>query len=158
MSAEASRFAAVGGVATLVAIVLFNLLVHGVGSLFDPPLAGHVVTAYVLANSIGMLISYHGSRDYAFRERMPVHADGGRTAYVVINVATMTLPVACLVFTHDVLHLDSPLTDNIAANVVGLGLGFAARFYLFRRFVFRVPPSVIALDEIIHPEHRVPRE
>ena len=30
-----------------------------------------------------MVISYRGSRNWAFRDRPPVHADGGRTAFVV---------------------------------------------------------------------------
>jgi hypothetical protein len=38
-----------------------------------------------------------------------------------------------------VLGLTDPLSDNIAANVVGLGLGTAARFWAFRRFIFLSP-------------------
>ena len=58
---------------------------------------------------------------------------------MLINLVTMSLPIACLIISRDVLGLDDPLSDNISANVIGLVLGLGARFYLFRRFVFRRP-------------------
>ncbi len=151
--AEAGRFLAVGGVATLVALVLFNLLVHGYGVERVTLLGDRPIVAYVLANLVGMVISYRGSRHWAFRDREPVHADGGRTAFVVINVATMSLPVACLFVSRNVLGLDDPLSDNIAANVIGLVLGLVARFWLFRQFVFRRP---VRLRHLHHLPGEVP--
>ncbi len=146
--AEAGRFLAVGGVATLVALFLFNLLVHGYGVDAFAQLGDWPIVAYVLANLVGMVISYRGSRHWAFRDREPVHADGGRTAFVVINVVTMSLPVACLYVSRNVLGLDDPLSDNIAANVIGLVLGLVARFLLFRRFVFRRPVHLLQLHHL----------
>lgn len=133
---EAVRFLAVGGVATLVAFVLFNFFVHGWGIVDEPWLGDHVVISYVLANSVGMVISYRGTRSWAFKHRHPRHPDGGRTMYVLINVATWSFPVACLWISRNVFGLDDPVSDNIAANVVGLALGVIARFYLFRQVVF----------------------
>lgn len=149
--AEGSRFLAVGGVATMVALFLFNLMVHGLSTAYEPPFADHVILAYVIANTVGMLISYRGSRVWAFKEREPVHADGGRTAFVIINVVTMTLPIACLSFSRGVLGLADPVSDNISANVIGLSMGLVARFYLFRRFVFRRPVHLLHL-------HHMPEE
>ncbi|WP_165355061.1 GtrA family protein [Nocardioides oleivorans] len=137
--AELGRFLTVGGVATVVAFVLFNGLVHGWGAGDRALLSDRPVLAYVLANTVGMVISYRGARSWAFRDRPPRQADGGRVAYVLINLVTMSLPIACLVVSRDVLGLDDPVSDNIAANVIGLALGLGARFYLFRRFVFRRP-------------------
>ena len=137
--AEVGRFLAVGGVATIVALFLFNLLVHGYNTTHEAPLHDHVILAYVLANTAGMVISYRGSRSWAFRDRPPRQADGGRLAFLVINVVTMTLPIGCLWFSRNVLGLDDPISDNISANVIGLAMGLVARFYLFRRFVFRRP-------------------
>ncbi len=48
----------------------------------------------------------------------------------------MAIPVVCLWMSRHVLGLSSPLSDNLAANVIGLGLGTATRFWVFRRFVF----------------------
>lgn len=136
---EVVRFLAVGGLATLVAVLLFNFLVHGFRFGNQALLASEPVLAYVIANFIGMMISYRGTRTWAFKHREPVHADGGRTMYLVINVATMTLPVACLWFSRSVLGLDDPVSDNISANVIGLLLGVVARFVLFRQLVFARP-------------------
>ncbi|WP_323794245.1 GtrA family protein [Nocardioides sp.] len=135
---EVWRFFAVAQAATWVSFLLFNVALHGwlVG---DPLLEDQAIPAYVIANSIGMIISYHGARGWVFPHRPPRQADGGWTAYVVINVAAMALPVGCLAISRHVLGLDDALSDNLSANGIGLVLAFGARFYLFRRFVFRRP-------------------
>ena len=140
--AEVGRFLAVGGLATIVALFLFNFLVHGYTTTNEAPLRNHVILAYVLANTVGMVISYRGSRSWAFRDRPPRQADGGRLAFLVINVVTMTLPIGCLWISRDLLGLDDPISDNVSANVIGLAMGLVARFYLFRRFVFRRPVTL----------------
>lgn len=132
LAGEVSKFLTVGALATAVAFVLFNLLVHS-GS---APLNDHPQLGYFLANCVGMLISFRGTRDWAFKSRDVRHPDGGRTAFVVINLVTMLIPMGCLWFTRSVLGLDDPYSDNIAANVVGLGIGTAVRFALFRQYVF----------------------
>jgi len=144
--AEGGRFLAVGAVATVVALLVFNLLVHGVAGAYDPPLRGNAILGFVLGHTVGMVISYTGNRVWAFRDRETVHADGGVAAFFVINVVTMALPVACLAFSRDVLGLTSVLSDNVAANVIGQPLGLVARFLLFRRFVFRRPVQLLQMN------------
>ena len=147
--AEVGRFLAVGGLATIVALILFNWLVHGYTTGRDALLHDHVILAYVLANTVGMVISYRGSRSWAFRDRPPRQADGGRLAFLVINVVKMTLPIGCLWFSRNVLGLDDPYSDNVAANMIGLFLGMVARFYLFRTLVFQKPVVLAELKQ--HP-------
>jgi len=155
--AEASRFLAVGGVATIVALFIFNFLVHGFNTEHKALLDDHVIVAYVMANTVGMVISYRGSRNWAFRDRPPRHADGGRAAFVVINVATMSLPIGCLWISRNVLGLDDPYSDNLSANVIGLAMGLVARFYLFRTFVFRRPVHLPHLS-LPHPPAANPHQ
>jgi putative flippase GtrA len=57
--------------------------------------------------------------------------------FVVFNVIGLGFSVASLVVSHDLLGLTSRLADNISANVVGLALGAAFRFWTYKRFVFR---------------------
>lgn len=133
---ESLRFLAVGGLATFVAFVIFNFLVHGLFLTRDPWMLDHPTLAYIIANTVGMMISYRGTRTWAFKNRKTSHADGGRTAYVLINLATMTLPIGCLWISRNIFDLSDPLADNISANVIGLGLGMIARFYLFRQVIF----------------------
>ncbi len=148
-AAEVTRFLAVGLVATAVALVLFNFLVHGF--FFDgfAPLNASPEMAYVLANCVGMLISYRGTKSFAFKHREARHSDGGFTAFVVINLATMLIPITCLWISRNGFGLDDPVSDNISANVIGLGMANAARFFLFRTLVFRRP----LLAEHEEPEH-----
>ena len=143
--AEVGRFLVVGGAATIVALILFNLLVHGFNTGDHAMLKDEPILALVLANSVGMGVSYYGSRHWAFRDRPPVTSDGGLTAFVGINFLTMLIPIGCLAISRDVLHLDDPISDNVAANVIGLVLGLAARFALFRTFVFKRPISIVEI-------------
>jgi len=135
----------------VVALILFNLLVHGFTTGGHAPLAKHVLLAYVIANTAGMIVSYRGTRSWAFRDRPPVQPDGGRSAFVVINLVTMLLPIGCLAFSRNVLGLDDPVSVNLSANVIGLFLGLMSRFYLFRVIIFRSPPPLPHLHE--HGRH-----
>lgn len=148
LAGEIGRYLAVGLGATIVSFILFNGLVHGFNTAQVAPLNGHPILGYVLANLVGTAISYRGTRWWAFRHRATTHLDGGRTAFVAISVATMIIPMACLWFSRSVLGLDDPLSDNIAANVIGLALGNAARFVLTRQYVFGIRDEAEALDTI----------
>ena len=138
---EGAKFLTVGGLATLVSFLIFNGLVHGYvdgpGPMHDQPLV-----AFVIANLIGMVVSYRGSRSWAFRHREAVGVAGGRVSFLVINVVSMVIPLACLAFTRYVLGRADPIADNIAANVIGLGLGTLARFWAIRTFIFVGPVQV----------------
>jgi putative flippase GtrA len=136
---EAYRFLAVGGIATIVAFVIFNFLLHGLNTGHHALLDGQPYLAYLIANLVGMAVSYRGSRTWVFKDRPPRSADGGRTAFILINLVTMLIPIGLLWFSRNVLNLDDPYSDNVAANVIGLFLGLVARFYLFRTFVFQRP-------------------
>ena len=136
---EARRFMAVGAVSTVVAIVLYNWLAYEPYHLWSP-LHRHVTWSYIVAHTAGMLVSYELSRRWTFRHRSGNRAGEGFVSYAVINIATMTtIPLVCLWFTRHVLELTSQLADNVSGNVIGLLLSQVARFFLFRRFVFRRP-------------------
>lgn len=133
---EVGRFLAVGLLATAIAILLFNFLVHGYSTGDWAPLNRQPELAFVIANTVGMAISFTGTKQWAFRERGARHPDGGVTAFIVINFATMLIPVTCLWISRNLLGLDDPISDNVSANVIGLLLANGARFVLFRQFVF----------------------
>jgi putative flippase GtrA len=135
---EAARFSAVNVLATAVALVIFNLLAHGVPGIHTPgPLNGWPLTSWFLANCVGMAISFVGSRDFAFKHRKAYGPGGGLLIYVVINLVSFVIPMACLWISRNVLGWDSVLADNVSANVVGAFLAMLCRFWAFRRFVFK---------------------
>lgn len=61
--------------------------------------------------------------------------------FFALNGVAMLIAVTCLWFSHYVLGLDSPLADNISANVIGLGLGTLFRFWSYRKWVFPAIPA-----------------
>jgi putative flippase GtrA len=150
LTSEVAKFLTVGGVATLVSLLIFNVLVHGFLWHSPGPLHQWPLTSYALANLVGMVVSYRGSRSWAFRHREVVGAAGGRVAFFLINTVTMAIPLMLLAASRYLLDLDNVVADNLAANVVGLALGTAARFWAFRRFVF-VQPG----DERVAPEREM---
>ncbi len=139
LSGEVARFSAVNVGATVVAVFLFNMLVHGFQGLFDGVLNRHPISAYLIANSVGMFVSYFGARHYAFRHRHAAGPGGGLPRYVAINLASFVIPVTCLWFSRHLMHWDSIYADNVSGNVIGALLGNAFRFWAFRRFVFNIP-------------------
>lgn len=138
LAGEGAKFLTVGGVATLVALVIFNGLVHGyMGG--PGPMNNDPLVAFVIANLVGMLVSYRGSRSWAFRHREAVGRGGGRPAFFVINIVSMVIPLLCLTVSRYMLGFEDPVSDNISANVIGLGLGTLARFWAIRKFIFKSP-------------------
>jgi putative flippase GtrA len=138
LGGEAARFSAVNVAATVVAIVLFNVLVHGVAGLGRPGVMNSwPLSAWFLANCVGMGISFYGSRRFAFKHRRPSGPGGGALNYTLVNLASFAIPMACLWLTRNAFGWDSAIADNVSANVVGAGLGMASRFWAFRRFVFK---------------------
>ena len=139
LAGEVGRFLAVGLLATIVALILFNFLVHGFNTADFALLNDQPELAYLIANGVGMAVSFRGTKAWAFRERTTSHADGGVAAFVGINFATMLIPMACLWVSRNLIGVDDPISDNLSANVVGLLLANAARFSLFRWLIFRHP-------------------
>lgn len=138
LTAEVSRFATSGTIASLVAFCMFNWLVHwGFGRGWGGWLHDHAITGFVIANTASILVTYYLSRWWAFRHREPVGALGGVPVFFAISVVSLVIPVMCLWVSRNLLDLTSAVADNISANLVGLFLGFLARFFAFRKFVFQ---------------------
>lgn len=137
LAGEFGRSAIAGTIASIAAFVAFNLLVHWDPGYDEAPLGQHVITGFVIANVLSTLLTYELSRSWAFRHRDPVGFAGGVVSFFLISGISLVIPVACLWLSRNVLHHDSALADNVAANVVGLFLGFVVRFFAWRAFVFQ---------------------
>ncbi len=137
LAAEFGRSAVAGTIASIVAFVLFNLLVHWDPGYDAALLEDRPITGFLIANVFSTLLTYQLSRTWAFRHRAPVGFAGGVPSFFLISGLSMVIPVACLWISRNVLDYDTALADNIAANVVGLFLGFVTRFFAWRTFVFQ---------------------
>ena len=134
---EIAKFGAVGLVALVVDVGLFNLLRYagGEGPFYDRPL-----TAKVISVIAATTVAYFGNRFWTFRHRGRTGMGREYALFFVLNGVGMLIALGCLWFSHYALGLTSPLADNISANVVGLALGTIFRFWSYRRWVFPALP------------------
>lgn len=132
---ELVRFGSVGAVGFVIDVGLFNLLSFGPWA----PLAGRPLSAKVISVSASTLVAWIGNRHWTFKNRRGRPASHEFGLFVLFSVCGLLIAVGVLWFSHYVLALTTPLADNIAANVVGLGLATAFRFITYRTFVFRDP-------------------
>ena len=131
---ELLKFGVVGGVAFVVDVGLFNLLLH----LTEKPLTSKAVSVIVATT-----VSYAGNRNWTFRRRSRSTVRREYSLFFFLNGVGLAIALACLAISHYLLDFTSRLSDNIAANVIGLGLGTAFRFWSYRRWVFPelLPPA-----------------
>ncbi len=124
---EVAKFGTVGAFAYVVDVGVFNAVLWALGK----PL-----TAKIISTLVATTVAYFGNRHWTYRHR---DRSGLRREYVVflaLNGIGLLIALTCLGVSHYLLGFTSPLADNIAANVVGIGLGTVFRFWSYRRWVF----------------------
>lgn len=143
---ELIAFGLVGLVGLVVDVGVFNLLRYAgdPGLLQDKPL-----TAKVLSVVVATGVTYLGNRHWTWRDRPWGDRRREYALFFALNAVGMGIAVTCLGVSHYVLGLTSPLADNVSANLVGLVLGTAFRFWAYRRFVF--PAAARSVPASIHP-------
>ena len=126
---ELGRFAITGVAAYLVDVAVFNVCLLAIGT--GP------VTAKVISSVFAITTAFLGSRWYTWADRPrrdPVRQYG---RFFVLSVIAVGIQIGTIVISNDVLGFTGPVADNIAGNVVGMGLATAFRFWTFREYVFR---------------------
>ncbi len=130
---EVLTFLTVGGAGYVVDVAAFNLF-----RTTSPTAALDPSIAKILAVMIAMTVTYAGNRVFTWRGES-VHGRHREIAlFVLFNAIGLGLSVVTLTISHDLLGLTSRLSDNISANVIGLALGTAFRYWSYKRFVFAV--------------------
>jgi putative flippase GtrA len=144
---EAAKFGVVGSIGFIVDVGVFNLLrfAGDPGLLENKPL-----TAKAISVTVATFVTYLGNRHWTWSERERSGARREVALFFLLNGIGMAIALCCLAISHYLLGLDSPLADNISANVVGLALGMLFRFWSYRTFVFRRHPEDQALDMVGH--------
>ena len=128
------KFGTVGLVGFVVDVTVFNLLrleVAGVGWWST------ALGAKVISTAIAIVVNWLGNRYWTFRRDRHTHIAREFVEFVTASLLGLAVTLGCLWFTHHVLGLTSLLADNISGNVIGLGLGTAVRFVLYRYWVWR---------------------
>ena len=129
---ELMKFGTVGGIAYIVNLLLFNLLVHFPFS----PLDERPVTGSLVAGSVSILLAYFGNRFWTWRERPRRAMSREISLFFIINGIGIAIASGVLYISRYVLGFDSAFADNIAANVIGVGIGTVFRFLSYRIWVF----------------------
>ncbi|HOI02927.1 MAG TPA: GtrA family protein [Dermatophilaceae bacterium] len=129
------RFGVVGLVGVVVDVGIFNLLrltVLAPELIHEGP-----VIAKVISTSIAIVTNWIGNRYWTFGSMRRSHVLREGLEFALVSVGGMGIALLCLWVSHYLLGFTSALADNIATNVVGLGLGTAFRFTFYRIWVFR---------------------
>jgi len=125
---ELLRFGVTGGAAYLADVLVFNALLLGAG--MTPG------WSKVLSSVVAIAVAFAGSRWFTWRDRRSDHIGREYALFVLFSVLAAGIQYVCLMITHDVAGWTSPLADNLSANVVGMALATAFRFWTFRSYVF----------------------
>jgi putative flippase GtrA len=142
---EFSKFGAVGLIALVVDIGLFNLLLYASpGEVFaDKP-----ITAKAASVIVATTVSYFLNRVWTFSSRARTGVAREYSLFIVLNGVAMLITLGTLWFSHYALGLTSPLADNVSANIVGLAMGTAFRFWSYRKWVFPESDGIDSLDPV----------
>jgi len=128
---EVAKFGAVGAIGFLVNVAVFNLCIH---TLQLAPIRSGVISQVV---AIGT--NYLGNRYWTYRDTDKNRVRRETTLFFFFSGIALVIENAVLAVSHYGLDYTSPLADNVAKNVVGLGIGTLFRFWAYRTWVFRTP-------------------
>ena len=130
----ALKFGVVGLIGLVIDVTLFNLLRLGVFG--EGHWAQSAIGAKTISSSVAIICNWLGNRYWTFRRHRRRNYVREFLEYLVVSLGGMLIALACLWVSHYWLGLTSLVADNIATNVVGLALGTAFRFLLYRYWVF----------------------
>lgn len=129
---ELWRFGSVGLLAYVVDVGLMNLLRFGPGQV----LGEKVLTAKIVSAAVATVVAWWLNRRWTFSGQATENKRKEFLGYAAVNVGGIAIALACLWFSHYILGFTSALADNISANVIGLGLGTAFRYFGYKFFIF----------------------
>ena len=136
---ELLSFGSVGAIAFVIDVGTFNFLVHGhlIGN--APLLANNPVTGKIISSVLATLFAYFGNRNITWRGLSTHSIHHEITLFFIFNGIAMGIAGLALAISRYALGLDSLISDNISANVIGVGLGTLFRFWSYRKWIFPNP-------------------
>lgn len=132
-------FTAVGTIAFLVDISVYNILASGFG--VGP------ITSKVVSVTLATAVSWLGSRYLTFRQFASRPKREEAVLFGLTNLIGLGIAASCLFVSHYLLGFTSPLANNISGNVIGVLLGNVFRYVAYRFFVFRPAPQQVPAEQ-----------
>lgn len=140
LATELTKFSTVGSVAFLVDVGSYNVLRFSV--MAESPIGAKVVSVF-----IATVVSWIGSRYWTFKAGSTDRPVREFVWFTTINAGGLAIAAGCLFVSHYMLGFTSKLDDNISANVIGLMLGTAFRYLMYKFLLYRIPPRRIAAGD-----------
>ncbi|MGI5338327.1 GtrA family protein [Streptomyces sp. CA-181903] len=135
---EIAKFGAIGAVGFVVNTVVFNMCRHS-------GLA--VVRSGVIATCFAIAANYVGNRYWTYRDCDKSRRSRELTLFLLFSGVGLVIENGILALSHYGFGFTSTVADNIAKNVVGLGIGTVFRFWSYRTWVFkRLPVTQAAVE------------
>lgn len=130
---QGGAFLVVGLIGFAVDAGTYNLLVFtgGEGPLFHQPLL-----AKIIAIGVATVVTYFGNKFWTFAHKKGGSATREYVLYALFNVVAIGLQLGCLGFSRYVLHLSSPLADNVSGTLIGQIVAVVFRYWAYDKFVF----------------------
>lgn len=135
---ELGKFGTVGTIAFIVDLILFNIAL----AVLDM----ESLTAKIFSTAIAASVAFVGNRFWTWRHRARSNLAREYVLYFVLNAIGLGFSLLTLAISHYGLGsiwpvFQSPLIDNISANIVGTAMGTTFRFWSYRRWVFLNPAA-----------------
>jgi putative flippase GtrA len=133
ISAHALKFGVVGVVGYVIDVGVFNALRVDTA---NGPILQSSFMAKVISVGIATTVTWLGNRYWTFRERRRRERLREFVEFSLVAIGGLGIALLCLLVSRNVLGFTSLLADNVAANIIGLGLGTLFRFFMFRYWVY----------------------
>lgn len=148
---ELAKFLVVGGASWVVDTAIFLGLVHTV-------LAGKPISAKIISGVVSTVFSYLLNREWSFKHRGGRERRHEAVLFFVVNAIALGLSAVPLAVSRYVLNFNIAhhsqvtvsIADFVSAQVIGIAIGMAFRFWAYRRFVF--PDELSAPDGLDEPK------
>ena len=130
---QVMTFGLVGGVGFILDTAVFNLLR---ATVLSPHVHGGPIWAKVISVSIAIIANWVGNRYWTFRTVRRPDVLREAVEFTIVSLLGSGIALLCLWMSHYVLGFTSDFADNLSANVIGLALGSAFRFGVYRGWVY----------------------
>lgn len=127
-----SRFLIVGGLSTVIELLVFNLCFYALG--WD------LVPAKVTGASVALINAYFGNREWAFRGRQRRDRRIEVLLFLCVNLACLALGAGIIGGLGRLFGTATPLTVNLI-NLASIAIVVLVRFALYHWVVFRANRS-----------------
>lgn len=131
--AEFIQFCTVGLGSYVVDVGLFNLLAYRM----NVPLPGdRSMSAKIVSVAVSVVFSWAMNRIWTFRNQRSKDRRREFVLFALVNIGGMLISLGCLGASRYILGFRSQFADNVSANIVGLVLGTAFRYVMYRYVIF----------------------